>query len=367
MKKIIIILLGLGLILGAAFFIFRKKNVDNRKTPEIRVSYGDIVSMIRINGSVEPRNRVTIKPQISGRIEDILVVEGQKVKKGEIIAWISSLERSALLDIAKSQGEEEYKKWQEIYKPAPIVAPLSGFIIVRDKEPGQTITTNDSVVVMADELIIKAYVDETDLRYVKLGQMTEISLDAYPEIKFSGIVEHISYESKQLNNVTVYEVKVKPIHKRRDAQRYSSFGNTELRGKMHQRTKQLPSTPDSQKREISKYLEQREQSSILRSGMSATIEIVYEERRNVLVLPIIAIIDSGEEKYVFVKKENKVVKQLIRTGLTDGKNVEIVSGLSEGDIVIVNQGRMYRSLPSPTPTGAIQRRSPNPMSAFFRR
>jgi macrolide-specific efflux system membrane fusion protein len=373
MKKTIIILLSVGLILGAAFYIVRRKNASSRKAFEIRVSHGDIISMIRINGNVEPRNRVIIKPQIAGRIEDILVVEGQKVKKGEIVAWISSLERSALLDIAKSQGEEEYKKWQEVYRPAPIIAPLDGFIIVRDKEPGQTVTANDSVLVMADELIIKAYVDETDLRYVKLGQMVEISLDAYPDIKFGGIIEHISYESKQLNNVTVYEVKIKPRPKKIDMQKKTfGIGGHELTGRKHfprEGTGQIPLLPpqEQRKREINKYPEQRDLSSILRSGMSATIEIIYEERRNVLTLPISAIVDSGKEKYVFVKKGNKLVKQPVETGLSDGKNIEIVSGVSEGDIVIVSQERAYRGLPPTAGIGATQQRPPNPMLSFFRR
>ena len=135
MKKIIVILISLGIISATVFFVFKKKSEDNKKQVEIKVEYGDIISSIRINGEVEPRNRVPVNPQITGRIENILVIEGQKVKKGEVIAWLSSAERAALLDIARTQGEHEYKKWQEIYKPTPVVAPLDGFIIVRDKEP----------------------------------------------------------------------------------------------------------------------------------------------------------------------------------------------------------------------------------------
>ncbi len=361
MKKIIIIIIVLVLVLGTIFYIFKQKNIKNKKMVEIKVYYGDIVSVIRLNGSVEPRNRLPIKPQIAGRIDDILVVEGQKVKKGEIIAWLSSSERAALLDIAKSQGEQEYKKWQEIYKPTPIIAPLDGFIIVRNKEPGQTVTTNDNIVVMADELIIKAFVDETDLRYVKLGQKVRVSLDAYPDIKFSGIVEHIAYESNEISNVKVYEVKIKPVFSPT-----GSFFSSPMKDRIQRKPYEF--IPRSERKEFSKsfvYQKRTEDiSSILRSGMSSTVEIIAEERRNVLVLPTTAIIDTGKEKYVLVKKQNKVIKQQVETGLSDGKNIEIINGLSEGDVVVVTQGKIYSG---PFSSSSSIRGYQNPMSSFFRR
>jgi len=363
MKKIIVILVGLGLILGAIFLISKKKYKDEKQMVEVKVERGDIVSIFRINGNVEPRNRLPIKPQIAGRIEDILVVEGQKVKKGQIIAYLSSSERSALLDIAKSQGEQEYKKWQEVYKPTPIIAPLDGFIIVRDKEPGQTVNTADYIVVMADELIIKAYVDETDLRYVKINQPVKISLDAYPDIKFGGIVEHISYESTLINNVTVYEIKIKPIFSKAELKKYKiSFIEKRKTLQKEETRKKEVSEPQEKNKERFWLLEQKDISSILRSGMSATIEVIAEEKKDVLVLPVNAVIDNGKEKYVLSKEEGKIVKKIVETGISNGKNVEIISGLNEGDIVLVPQEKgSKRTAPSQ------QRGAPNPMGSFFRR
>jgi macrolide-specific efflux system membrane fusion protein len=367
MKKIIVILITLGLVSASVFFVFKKKSENNKDQLEIKVEYGDIVSTIRINGEVEPRNRLSIKPQIAGRIEDILVVEGQKVKKGEVIAWLSSAERATLLDIARAQGEQEYKKWQEIYKPTPVVAPLDGFIIVRDKEPGQTVSTNEDIVVMADELIIKAYVDETDLRYVKLGQKVRISLDAYPDIKFTGVVEHVSYESKQISNVTVYEVKIKPLFTKIDTGKYTPFNKTEFKERKRFTYEEIQkfNLPQEKRKELSKFLVQKDLSSILRSGMSATVEIIAEKRRNVLVLRVSAIIDNGKEKYVLVKKDDKIMRQQIETGLSDGKSIEIINGLSEGDIVVVSQEKMFKSRPYSASSTRV--RLQNPISSFFRR
>ncbi|MFN3550575.1 MAG: efflux RND transporter periplasmic adaptor subunit, partial [Endomicrobiia bacterium] len=334
------------------FFSVIKNNFSKKEEfVEIKVLRDNLSSSFRISGNVEPRNRLPIKPQIAGRIEDIFVKEGEKVKKGQVIAYLSSQERAALLDIAKSQGEEVYKQWQEVYKPTPIVAPLDGFIIVRDKEPGQTITNNDYIVVMADELIIKAYIDETDLKYIKLGRIVKCTLDAYSEIEFLGKIEHIAYESTLINNVTVYEIKIKPIltEKKFSFKKHKDFISYKDKVKKENIDKKILIPPDI--------------SSILRSGMTATIEVVAEERKNVLVLPVNAIEDTSKEKYVLLKKGKEIIRQVVITGLSNGKNVEIISGLDEGDVVLIRkkQGKYFDKSPS------VRFVRQNPMSAFFRR
>jgi len=58
---------------------------------------------------------------------------------------MSSTERAALIDAAQSRDEETLKYWQEVYKQTPILSPIAGEVIVRSVEPGQTVTTSDSV------------------------------------------------------------------------------------------------------------------------------------------------------------------------------------------------------------------------------
>lgn len=387
MRKIYIILILILLAIVPSYLILKKRIAKKENYTEIKVERRDIISTFRINGTIEPRNRLPIKPQVAGRIEEILVVEGQKVRKGEIIAWLSSTERAALLDIAKSQGEQEYKKWQEIYKPTPVIAPLDGFIIVRNKEPGQTVSTNDNIVVMADELIVKANVDETDLRYVKLNQPVKVSLDAYPDIKFSGIVEHIAYESTVVNNVTVYEIKIRPVLNPTAGKpaegfrdRFSSVSFPSSRS--FERSMMSRSGPPPQGRwrdskEIFDRWRQRGASfsrvsdgknflEILRSGMSATVEIVSVQKRNTLVLPVDAIIDDGKEKYVLVKNNKKPQRRVVETGIMSGKDVEIITGVKEGEVVLVPQ-KEYKRVSTVSTRVTQQSVRRNPMSAFFRR
>lgn len=265
----------------------------------VEVKRGSIVSSIPATGTVMPRNRLEIKPPISGRIEAVLLQEGAKVKKGQVLAWLSSLERAALIDAARAKGAEEVKKWEELYKPTPVIAPIDGFIIRRNVEPGQTLTANDSILVMADQLIVKAQIDETDIGHLKINQNATIVLDAYPNYPIAGKIEHIAYESKVVNNVTVYEVDVIP--------------------------QEIP--------------------SFFRSGMSATINFLQAEKENVLIIPIRSVKISRNNPYVFKVKENGEAEPIqIETGLKNSENIEVISGLKEGDKLAIPTEEMLKKL-----------------------
>lgn len=263
---------------------------DKEITSEITPSYATIKTFISTTGTVQPQNRLEIKPPISGRIEEILVKEGEKVKTGKTLAWMSSTERAALLDTSRAQGEESLKYWENAYKATPLIAPIDGEVIVRAVEPGQTVTSSDAVIVLSDRLIVKAQVDETDIGKVKLGQKAFIGLDAYPEIKAEAVVDHISYESKIVNNVTIYEVDILP----------------------------------------------KEAPGVFRSGMSANVDIVENAKDNILVIPLEAVNEDKEGRFVILKQaKGKIIRQKIELGISDEKNVEVTSGLTPEDTIIV--------------------------------
>ncbi len=257
---------------------------------EVKPEIGNILKYITAIGEVQPQNRIEVKPTVAGRIEKILVSEGQSVKAGQILAQMSSTERAALLDAALAKGQQSYKYWEEVYKAIPIVAPIAGQVIVRQIEPGQSVNAADAVIVISDKLIVKANVDETDIGKVKVGQKVVINLDAYPNEKVNGIINHISYESKVVSNVTIYEVDVV-----------------------------LFSVP-----------------KFFRSGMSANINILINSKINVLNVPLNVVQEGKRGKFVFIKDEKgKPAHQRIKTGLSNETNVEITQGLSEKDTVLL--------------------------------
>jgi len=296
-RNYLIAVILLVLCLSAAGGVIKLRNnryKQGEKTTEITPVYGDINSVISTTGMVKPQNRLEVKPPIGGRIDQILVIEGQSVKTGDILALLSSTERAALLDAAHLQGEEQVRYWSEVYKPTPLIAPIDGEVIVRAVEPGQTVVASDAVIVLSDRLIVQAQVDETDIGGVKSGQKAVISLDAYPEIEVNGEVDHISYESTVVNNVTVYEVDIVPDD--------------------------IP--------------------EVFRSGMSANVDIISHSKENALLIPQQAVVNKRDGDYVLLKENNGVrnVERKIETGVADDVNVEVISGLSLEDIVIITGG-----------------------------
>ncbi|OEG71548.1 hypothetical protein ATZ36_14085 [Candidatus Endomicrobiellum trichonymphae] len=213
MKKIILITTLFSVAVTAVFLIFKFKPSKQVIDKETTLTSRDLYLELRENGFVEPRNRLEIKSSSKGRIEKIFVNEGDKIKKGQIIILMSSNNRASMIDTARIISEQEYERCQNIYKPTTVIAYMDGFIISRQKEPGQIVSPDEAILVMADDLIVKAYIDETDLKYIKKGIRTKMYLDAYPGENFEGIVEYISYESKLLNNVNVYEIRIKPLKK----------------------------------------------------------------------------------------------------------------------------------------------------------
>ncbi len=296
MKKIIVwSIAGLALLAaGAAAWRLTRPAKPVQSLEEIKPFFGPIQIAISTTGVVEPQNRLEIKPPIGGRIEKILVKEGQRVKTGQILALMSSTERAALLDAARLQAPDKLEYWENVYKATPLLAPIDGKVIVRAVEPGQTVTASDTVFVLSDRLIVKANVDETDIGSVAVGQQAVISLDAYPDVKVKGLVDHISFESTVVNNVTIYNVDIVPVE-----------------------------VPD-----------------VFRSGMSANIQIISARRENVLQVPLAAVKTRNGKAFVLVKNDSPrgFGPRPVKLGISDYQNAEIVSGLTAADVVVVVKG-----------------------------
>ncbi|MBU1147467.1 MAG: efflux RND transporter periplasmic adaptor subunit [Candidatus Omnitrophica bacterium] len=283
-----------GIILCAVVFLMVRSNTNKgqpagKETKIINPGVGSVKIIVTTTGVVEPQNRLEIKPSISGRIEEILVKEGDEIRKGDILAWMSSTERASLVDAAHSQGEEALKYWEEVYKKTPIISPIDGEIIVRPVEPGQTVAASDVVLVLSDRLVVSGQFDETDIGRVRKGQDALITLDAYPEVQLEGVVDHVAYESEIVSNVTIYNVDILP-----------------------------EDMPD-----------------MMRSGMSVTVEVIEKKVDDVMTIPASAIHYDGERQYVLVQDHrNKITERDIKIGLNNDQTAEVISGLSAEDSVI---------------------------------
>ena len=292
-KKIIIVFIVILAAAAGWYFFLRSTESEGDAVPSLgRVEHGNITRSISVTGKVEPQNRLEIQPTISGRIEEVLVREGQIVKRGDRLALMSSTDRASLLDAAQLNGPEKISYWEEVYKPSPLLAPIDGTVIVRGVEPGQTVSTSSIVIVLSDRLIVQAEVDETDIGLVRLGQEAAITLDAYPDDHIPGVVDHIAYESTVVSNVTIYQVDVLPEF-----------------------------IPDN-----------------YRSGMSAEVSIVIDRVEDVLIVPSGAIKKGkGRSTFVLVPDPGgEPQRREVQTGLVAEGKTEITSGLEEGEQFLIS-------------------------------
>ncbi len=288
-KYIAIVILVVVAAMAYIAFTWQKGSTSKVSYKEIKSERGNLRILIQATGIVQPENRVEIKPPVAGRVEQVLVNEGDVVRKGQILAWMSSTERAALLDAASARGKKEYQRWQELYRPTPVMAPIDGTIIRRAVESGQTFANTDALLIMSDRLTVKAQVDETDIARIVLKQKAEFVLDAYPNEKLLGHVEQIAHESKVVNNVTTYIVDI------------------------------LPDSPPEH----------------IRSGMTANVNFIAADRENAILVPSESIKTREGKTYVLIPKGKGQEERMVKTGLSDGKRMEILEGLQENDSLLL--------------------------------
>ncbi len=292
--------MGVVILISAGYFTWSKykaKGGPNQTESRIvTAELGDIEETVESTGEVAPLNRVEVKPPIQGRIEKLLVDEGDKVKAGQILAWMSSSDRAAILDAARAKGPQELKKWEDTYKPTPLIAPLSGVVILRNTVVGQTVSTADILFALSDKLIVLARVDEVDIGRITVGMRTRITLDSYPDQSISGHVASILYEGKNVSNVITYGVKIEP-----------------------------DTVPP-----------------FFRSQMTSNVSLIIAQKKNTLLIPIAALNESRSgEKQVFLptEKKGKPKSQPVEVGLRGSDKVEILAGLQAGDQIVIMSKR----------------------------
>ncbi len=297
MKKILLITVILALAGGGWYWRAKKAKIEVRYTTTEVISKS-IAEFVDTTGEVLPLNRVEIQPSASGRIEQILVEEGNRIKMGQVLALMSSADRVAILDAARALGDEQYKYWQDAYRPIKVVAPLDGTIILKNIVEGQTVGQSTVLFAVSDNLILKANVDESDIGKIQKGQAASIVLDAYPDNPVKGKVFQILDEGVNQSNVITYPVKIKPDI--------------------------VP--------------------SFFKSQMTANIKIEVARKREALLIPMTAVTmnPAGETAVITAVRDKRPVYKKIETGLDQGDMVEVVKGLEKGATVMF-QRKSYRT------------------------
>ena len=259
-KTIVGILITVFIVAGIILFLSVRTKDKRIPWETIPVEKGNIKVTVTATGTLNPLKSVNVGTQVSGVISKIYVDYNSKVTKGEVIAMLDTRPLKASLDQAKAdlaraqasfdQAQRDYKRNKALYEQkiisetdydsylstyeqdkaalegarvaydraklnlsyATITAPISGVVISRNVDEGQTVAASFStptLFVIANDLTkmkIEANVDEADIGQVKDGQSVSFNVDAYPNDTFYGIVDEIRLEPVEVQNVVTYIV-----------------------------------------------------------------------------------------------------------------------------------------------------------------
>lgn len=354
--KYIMMALAAVVFIGTFVFLYIKSQPKPVEYNEFEPKQMDIRKTTVVTGKIEPRNEVNVKPQISGIITEILKEAGQKVEAGEVIAKVkvipdmSSLsaaqarvrlaginERQARTDFEREKAlfdkglvsADEYDKIAQALRQAReesaaaqdnlevvrdgvsktnasasstlIRSTVTGLILDIPVKVGNSVilanTFNDGTTIATvanmNDLIFRGNINKTEVGRLTTGMTMKITIGALQDLKFDARLEYISPKATDQNGANQFEIKA---------------------------AVNLPTSSEQ-----------------IRSGYSANAEIVLAEARGVLSVPESAIEFSGNDTFVYVVKgsgkEKTYERRKVTTGLSDGINIEIRSGLKKGETV----------------------------------
>jgi len=383
---------GLGIVLLISIGVFAATRGGTKIDPSklAKVEKGDLAKSVVATGKVTPITKVEVKSKASGIVKKLLVDYGDRVKKGQLLAQLDKIEieaqveqsraaleaaqanlkssqadyerakvdaegpdvpllkraydravnmakdgvvsTSALEDAQKNyelalnkqnvskaqvtvlkakiaqsqanvaQDQANLKQLEEQLSYTDIISPIDGIVLSRDVQMGDAVSSilvlgSSATLVMTlgdtSEVYVKGKVDESDIGKVYLGQRARIKVESFKDKTFNGKVTKISPMGVEKDNVTTFEVRV-------------SIQN-----------------PGGE----------------LKAEMTANAEIILEEHKNVLQIPEGAILyDKDKKASVEIpdpKGKDGKDKVAVNIGISNGAKTEVLSGLKEGDQVVL--------------------------------
>jgi HlyD family secretion protein len=242
------------------------------------------------NGKIVESEETDIISKLSGKVKAVNVESGQYVSAGASIAVLES--DDVEFQIVEQENIIEKNKLQlnDLLDQKTVYSPMSGTVLQVDVSNDEVVDRNASLLTVAnlEEMEVVLEVDELDIAKVTLGQEADIKSDVYKDEDFTGKVTKISMEGKSQNGVTTYDVTV-----------------------------------------------QLDDRKSLASGMNVDVEILGDKRENVITVPIDAVNKiNGEYMLILKDADGNKSDVIVELGLATDDDVEIISGIEEGDIIV---------------------------------
>ncbi|MDU4962519.1 MAG: efflux RND transporter periplasmic adaptor subunit [Sporomusaceae bacterium] len=303
-------------------------------TPKLtQVERGDIVSQVAATGTIQPVNQVEISSKITGQLKEVRVAENETVKTGQVLVVLDdtrlkaqvtqareklnntavNFERNNRLHAIGAVSEQQLDNSRMDYNVASanydevvsqldesvITSPLDGVVIGKPLPAGQMVAQGISnpmvILTIADmsKMQIEAQVDESDIGKVAVGQTVSFTVDTYQDRNFSGVVSKVSQQATTTQNVVYYTVTI-----------------------------------------------DIDDAANLKPSMTARLSIQTGESKNTLTVPLAALkTNQKQQHYVVAFRNGKQEDVLVATGLNGEDRVEILSGVAEGEQIVLAQAQ----------------------------
>ena len=301
-----------------------------------RVKKQTINAFLVLNGVVEPEKKVEVYSRLSAYVKSIVKEEGDIVRRNDILAYLDDSEikigyQQARIQLSQADislkdekenhernlalkkddliSEKDFQTSELNYKKAKleyenkleefrnlelqmnytkIESPVEGYVTERMIEVGDKVNNNQQVYTVEDfsPLLIKVYVPTSDIINIQKGMDSEVSSDILKGVKFNG--------------------KIKLINPRIDVQ----SGTVKVT------------------------VEVFDESGKLKPGMFVEVKIVISNKTDALVVPKKSIVYKKNKTFVFIFDKMQVFQREIKTGISEGDNIEIIEGLEQGDTIV---------------------------------
>ena len=381
-KKIFIGVAAVAIVAGGVYAFLQKQEAPFEVSYETaKVEKATIGNSVTATGTIEAVTSVEVGTQVSGIIDKIYVDYNSVVKKGQVIAELdktnliselksatSQLEsaksdlnyqqsnfsrmktlygkglisandyESARLSLQQAQSlvaqrQEAVNKAQTNLSYATITSPIDGVVLSKSVEEGQTVASSFStptlftIVKDMTDMRVVASVDEADIGQVTVGQRVTYTVDAYPDETFEGTVTQVRNEATTENNVVTYEVVI-------------SAPNPDLK---------------------------------LKPGLTANVTIYTLEQSGIVSVPTKAlrftptketvgardkIVDCNGTHKLWVREGRTFKAYSVQTGITNGTRTQILSGVKEGTVVVVDMKEAASNDESSESTEGSDEKSP---------
>ena len=340
------------LFIGTFAYLYKKSRPQPERYEEITPELSDISRNTVVTGKIVPRDEISIKPQISGIITEILKEAGEQVKEGDIIAKVKVIPEMGSLSSAQSRlrlaginleqartnlereqalfeknlvSAEEYDQVRQAYNQAKeerdaaqeslevirdgvsksnasssstlIRSTINGLILDVPVKVGNSVilsnTFNDgtTIATVADmrDLIFDGNIDETEVGKLSEGMPVRITVGALEGFVFDAVLEYIAPKAVEEGGAKRFEIKASV------------------------------SIPEGQ---------------TVRSGYSANAEIVLQKAEQVISIPESAVEFKNDSTFVYILGDDgSYSRKAITTGISDGINIEVKEGLTTADKV----------------------------------